>query len=137
MCYPPRETSVTLVGASHQSETQATRTPTATPNSALKPDPAPAAAGASFLSQATQGGWRNAALFLLLGARLSLYPCVLPMYPILSAIIPAAEAYYGARRQLVAGLCPGMALTYTLFGLAVAALGASLQAWMQQTCGAA
>ena len=133
MCYPPRETSVTLVGASHQSETQATRTPTSTPNSALKPDPAPAAAGASFLSQATQGGWRNAALFLLLGLGLAFTPCVLPMYPILSAIILGRGGLTTARAvSLSLAYVQGMALTYTLFGLAVAALGASLQAWMQQ-----
>lgn len=58
---------------------------------------------------------------------------MLPMYPILSAIILGRGAL-PLRRAFLLSLAyvQGMALTYTLLGLAVASMGASLQAWLQQ-----
>ena len=79
-----------------------------------------------------QGGWQAVGLFLLLGFGLALTPCMLPMYPILSAIILGRGALSPGRAfALSLAYVQGMALTYTLLGLAVASLGAGLQAWLQ------
>lgn len=79
-----------------------------------------------------QGGWQAVGLFLLLGFGLALTPCMLPMYPILSAIILGRGALSTGRAlALSLAYVQGMALTYTVLGLAVASLGAGLQAWLQ------
>lgn len=70
--------------------------------------------------------------FVLLGIGLGFTPCVFPMYPIVSSII------VGQRQQawqrvfvLVLLYVQGMAVTYSLLGLAVAQVGVSLQASLQ------
>lgn len=74
-------------------------------------------------------------VFFALGLGLSLTPCVLPMLPILSAII-AGQQQLTAQRGLALAFSyvMGMSLTYTAAGLLIAALGASanISAWMQQ-----
>lgn len=70
--------------------------------------------------------------FLLLGFGLAFTPCVLPMLPLLSAIVLGREQPSMARALwLSVAYVQGMALTYTLLGLAVAALGLPFQIALQ------
>lgn len=70
---------------------------------------------------------------LLIGIGIAFTPCVLPMYPLIAGIILG-----GDRRQsplalftLAMSYVQGMALTYTLAGILVAAVGLPLQALLQ------
>ncbi len=72
---------------------------------------------------------------LLLGIGIAFTPCVLPMYPLISGIILGNNrARLSSRRVLILALVyvQGMAITYTLLGIAVAAAGLPLQAALQQ-----
>lgn len=71
--------------------------------------------------------------FFLLGVGLAFTPCVLPMLPLLSAIVigqgqrPNTARAFGLSMAYV----QGMALTYTLLGLIVAAIGLPFQVALQ------
>ncbi|OBX07317.1 thiol:disulfide interchange protein [Gallibacterium salpingitidis] len=71
--------------------------------------------------------------FFLLGIGLAFTPCVLPMLPLLSAIVIGKEQRVNTGKALLLSFIyvQGMALTYALLGLAVAAVGLSLQVWLQ------
>jgi thioredoxin:protein disulfide reductase len=83
---------------------------------------------------------RNASLFAMLGSfylaglLLSFTPCVLPMVPILSGIIFGGGKVVSTGRAFSLSLSYvlGMALTYTVAGLAAAAAGKQVQAVFQQ-----
>lgn len=70
---------------------------------------------------------------LLIGIGIAFTPCVLPMYPLISGIILGRERRHSSRRVAVLALVyvQGMALTYTLLGLVVAAVGLPFQAALQ------
>ena len=72
-------------------------------------------------------------LFLLLGLGLAFTPCVLPMVPILSSIIVGdnASASRGRGLLLSALYSLGMAIVYTLFGVAAGLAGEGLAAALQ------
>ncbi len=72
-------------------------------------------------------------LFLLLGLGLSMTPCVLPMLPILSSIIVGEGAGVGRGRGFVLALAyaTGMAIVYTLLGIAAGLAGEGLAATLQ------
>ena len=136
LCYPPASKQITLqpiTTATNQAATPATEQPQRSGEVTPTMNQAPVDAS-DRLQGALAGSWLTAAgLFLLLGLGLALTPCMLPMYPILSAIILGRGAL-PLRRAFLLSLAyvQGMALTYTLLGLAVASMGASLQAWLQQ-----
>ena len=79
---------------------------------------------------------RTALIFLGLGVLLSLTPCVLPMVPILSAIV-VGDAATASRRPRLRGLglaaayVLGMSVVYTAVGLLAALSGVSLAATLQ------
>ncbi|CNE75605.1 protein-disulfide reductase DsbD [Yersinia kristensenii] len=70
---------------------------------------------------------------LLIGIGIAFTPCVLPMYPLISAIILGREKPHSQQRILLLAVVyvQGMALTYTLLGLVVAAAGLQFQAALQ------
>jgi thiol:disulfide interchange protein DsbD len=72
-------------------------------------------------------------LFFLLGLGLSLTPCVLPMVPILSSIIvgEGARSTRGRGLLLSAVYALGMALVYTVLGVAAGLVGQGLAATLQ------
>ncbi|WP_407080241.1 protein-disulfide reductase DsbD [Alteromonas aquimaris] len=72
-------------------------------------------------------------LFLALGIGLAFTPCVFPMYPILSGIIlgQGKGASIGHSFMLSFVYVQGMAITYSLLGLAVASAGVQFQAALQ------
>ncbi|CAM3891209.1 protein-disulfide reductase DsbD [Avibacterium endocarditidis] len=71
--------------------------------------------------------------FFLLGLGLAFTPCVLPMLPLLSAVVIGTGQRPSTARALGLSLAyvQGMALTYTLLGLAVAAIGLPFQIALQ------
>jgi thioredoxin:protein disulfide reductase len=74
-------------------------------------------------------GW-----FYLAGLLLAFTPCVLPMVPILAGIIAGNGEHITTARAFALSLTYvlGMALTYTLAGIAGAAAGSQVQALFQQ-----
>ena len=72
-------------------------------------------------------------LFLLLGLGLSLTPCVLPMVPILSSIIVGEGKELSRRRGFMLSLtyALGMAIVYTILGVAAGLVGEGLAATLQ------
>lgn len=90
----------------------------------------------SMIERALQGGsfWTVLAVFFAAGLLLSLTPCVLPMLPILSSIIVGArcDSVRRSRALMLAGSYSlGMALVYTLFGIAAGLAGEGLAAALQ------
>jgi thiol:disulfide interchange protein DsbD len=116
---------------------------TATAVSSIAAAPAPAASGGVFVSTQDKlaAQIRNGNLFLMIasffgwGLLLAFTPCVLPMVPILSGIIAGHGTNVTTSRAFFLSLSYvlGMACTYTIAGIAVAAAGSHVQAWFQQT----
>ncbi len=84
--------------------------------------------------------WLSLLLFIALGIGLAFTPCVLPMYPIISAIIMGTTgATTSQPRQLTTwraftlslAYVQGMAITYSLLGIVVAFAGLRFQAMLQ------
>ncbi|EKN4748298.1 protein-disulfide reductase DsbD [Yersinia enterocolitica] len=123
-CYPP-ETRVVPLSAITASSSTATVTDTISPatNSPATNNATPVAAELPFSPL-----WA-----LLIGIGIAFTPCVLPMYPLISAIILGRERPHSQRRILLLAIVyvQGMALTYTLLGLVVAAAGLQFQAALQ------
>ena len=71
--------------------------------------------------------------FFVLGLGLAFTPCVLPMLPLLSAIVIGNQERPSNIKALLLSLTyvQGMALTYTLLGLVVAAIGLPFQIALQ------
>lgn len=75
--------------------------------------------------------------FFILGLAMALTPCVLPMLPIMSSVI------FGSKNNqhrdisklrstaLASSYVLGMAIMYSIAGMITAALGANIQAWLQ------
>lgn len=75
-------------------------------------------------------------LCLLLGILLAFTPCVLPMVPILMAVIAgnaekARSLSRGRGLALAAAFVLGMSVVYTLLGVVAGMLGAGLMIWLQ------
>lgn len=73
--------------------------------------------------------------FFLLGLGLAFTPCVLPMLPLLSAVVIGQQTRPTTARAFALSFLyvQGMALTYTLLGLAVAAIGLPFQIALQHS----
>jgi thiol:disulfide interchange protein DsbD len=101
--------------------------------------PAPAAAtgdDGSALEGVLRSGsfWRAVLVFFGAGLLLSLTPCVLPMLPILSSIIVGQKQVPITRARglaLAGSYALGMAIVYTLFGIAAGLAGEGLAAALQ------
>lgn len=89
---------------------------------------------AKFLAGA---GWGEIILLcVVFGVLLSFTPCVLPMVPILLAIVAGgantrATVSRWRGLSLAAAYVLGMSLVYTALGIAAGLIGASLSAWLQ------
>jgi thiol:disulfide interchange protein DsbD len=97
--------------------------------------PATATSELSGIAALLQGGRLLAIVpaFILLGLGLAFTPCVLPMVPILSSIIVGEGKQLGRGRGFVLSLSysMGMAIVYTLLGVAAGLLGEGLAAALQ------
>ncbi|WP_292004720.1 protein-disulfide reductase DsbD [Chlorobium sp.] len=77
--------------------------------------------------------WKISLAFLLFGLLLSFTPCILPMIPILSSIIVGDGCFKRGRSFLLAvAYSLGMALVYTLLGIAAGLAGEGLAGALQQ-----
>jgi len=134
LCYPPITKNVT-VNLSAGAASPVSGLPG---SSALGGHPGAAGGGAEqdwFASLIRTGnplvmlGW-----FYLAGLVLAFTPCVLPMVPILSGIIAGGGRTLTTTRAFALSVTYvlGMALTYTLAGIACAAAGRQVQAVFQQ-----
>ena len=148
LCYPPAEHQVPVVaavsGVQVQGDYAADRVPP--PQDYVKPSAAQANASAGsvldlgdtgFAAYLAGAGWLQViGLSLLLGVLLSFTPCVLPMVPILLAILAGGNVRSGQVSKwrgfsLAAVFVLGMSLVYTVLGVAAGLVGASLAAWLQ------
>ena len=70
---------------------------------------------------------------LLIGIGVAFTPCVLPMYPLISSLILGGQRRYSVGRLFALAMVyvQGMALTYTVLGMVVAAAGLRFQAALQ------
>lgn len=115
-CYPPETRHVPLDAvAAHP-------TPGTAPAATIEPE------------AATRSSLPFSPLWaLLIGIGVAFTPCVLPMYPLISGIILGGDRRYSLTRLFALAMVyvQGMALTYTLLGVVVAAAGLRFQAALQ------
>lgn len=135
LCYPPQQWQVAAAVPAVATSAGAALTSTipARAGSALNTEDANSIA--TWLAQANF--WAILAAFFALGLGLAFTPCVLPMLPILSAIIAGQNGKAASARRgfaLALSYVLGMALMYSLAGLLIARFGAAanISAWMQQ-----
>ncbi|MBP0718013.1 protein-disulfide reductase DsbD [Burkholderia sola] len=128
ICYPPAEHVMKVDGAAL---------------GAASPSGDTAAAG-SWFDKVTSADFAQSlleghgfftivALYFVAGVVLSLLPCSYPMIPIVSAIIigQGTRATHARGFALSLTYVVGMALVYTVLGIAAALVGQSLGAWLQ------
>lgn len=91
---------------------------------------------ASSIQGVLRGGnlLKIAGAFLVFGLLLSFTPCVLPMIPILSSIIVGQQGISNRRQtfMLAVSYSLGMAMVYTILGVAAGMIGEGLAAFMQK-----
>lgn len=70
---------------------------------------------------------------VIFGLLIAFTPCVLPIYPLILPLVLGEKRNLSTRRVLLLSFCyiQGMALTYTLLGVVIAALGLQFQAALQ------
>jgi len=135
ICYPPMERVYHVSGPALQ-PTGSTTALAAAQQSALGDEPWYERATSAHYAQSLlqRGGFfAIVGLYFVAGAILSLLPCSYPMIPILSAIIigEGARVTRGRGFALSLAYVIGMALVYTVLGVAAALVGQSLGAWLQ------
>ncbi|MEX3606215.1 MAG: protein-disulfide reductase DsbD [Burkholderia sp.] len=128
ICYPPAEHVVHVDGAA----LKVTASPAPTPADGSWYDRVTSADYAQSLLEG-HGFLATVALFFVAGMMLSLLPCSYPMIPILSAIIIGEGTQATRARSFLLSLTyvVGMALVYTVLGIAAALVGQSLGTWLQ------
>ncbi|MDR5737327.1 MULTISPECIES: protein-disulfide reductase DsbD [unclassified Caballeronia] len=132
ICYPPMERTYRVKGAALQAAGASPSTPSAADASLSWFD---RATSADYAQSMLEGGgfFAVVGLYFVAGMVLSLLPCSYPMIPILSAIIVGEGARVTRARGFSLSACyvVGMALVYTVLGVAAALVGQSLGAWLQ------
>ncbi|MFZ4833992.1 protein-disulfide reductase DsbD [Rouxiella sp. Mn2063] len=128
-CYPPETREVPL-SAVASTATNTAPAMDAAPTSPLTYSAAPVTAEPAVQSVPLPFSplWA-----LLIGIGIAFTPCVLPMYPLISGIILGRERPHSMKRIFLLAMLyvQGMALTYTLLGVVVAAAGLQFQAALQ------
>ncbi|WP_322059121.1 protein-disulfide reductase DsbD [Paraburkholderia sp. J63] len=137
ICYPPAEHVYHVSGAALQAAAggqTASVAPSAPADDAQQPW-YERATSADYAQSLLQGGgfFAVVGLYFVAGIVLSLLPCSYPMIPILSAIIVGEGAQVTRARGFTLSFVYvlGMALVYTVLGIAAALVGQSLGAWLQ------
>lgn len=149
LCYPPQPSSATVSlagfggsGTVQVAEAGGDGGPFG--SAAIAPAASPAAtasanagSGDARIDAALRGGrlWIVVGVFFVAGVLLSFTPCVLPMLPILSAIIVGQGGAAAVSRSrglaLAAAYSLGMAVVYTALGIAAGLAGEGLAAALQ------
>lgn len=104
LCYPPETRTLEITG----------------------PVASPAASPAGEASVLDQGWWKRILLAFLAGLGLTFTPCVLPMLPIVSAVVLAGKARPGRGLLLALAYVIPMALSFAALGALMGVFGASL-----------
>ena len=132
ICYPPMERMYRVKGTAL---TPAGASPAAPTSVGQSQSLFERATSADYAQSLLEGGgfFAVVGLYFLAGMVLSLLPCSYPMIPILSAIIvgEGARVTRGRGFALSVSYVVGMALVYTVLGVAAALIGQSLGAWLQ------
>ncbi|MCK3654489.1 protein-disulfide reductase DsbD [Pasteurellaceae bacterium Macca] len=136
-CYPPESFIIDLAGSANSSSNQADTANQAqtieksTP--AKNPQKTTARSEQDQLAEQLSTNRFSIFWFFVLGVGLAFTPCVLPMLPLLSAIVIGNQQRPNNLRAFLLSLTyvQGMALTYTLLGLVVAAIGLPFQVALQ------
>jgi thiol:disulfide interchange protein DsbD len=138
ICYPPAEHVVHVSGAAlHAANVAST-------GAGMSSGPAGAVTGASFTERFFSADYAQTVLekdgflailgfFFAGGIVLSLFPCSLPMIPIVSSILVGEGAATTRTRSfaLSASYVLGMALVFSALGVVAALAGQSLGGWLQ------
>lgn len=124
LCYPPMTSSIRLEAASAGGAVRAAST---------QPPAAQSETGRVAAALAGRNMLLVVPMFLVFGLGLAFTPCVLPMLPIMSSIIVGNEKGAGRARSFALSLSysGGMAIMYTLFGVAAGLAGEGLAAALQ------
>ncbi|EIC84594.1 protein-disulfide reductase DsbD [Serratia sp. M24T3] len=126
-CYPPETREIPLAEvAAYTNSGTADNTNTATVTTPAAP------VGVQSAAQSTPLPF-SPLWALIIGIGIAFTPCVLPMYPLISSIILGRERPHSLKRIFLLAMLyvQGMALTYTLLGVIVAAAGLQFQAALQ------
>ncbi len=146
LCYPPQEQvlAVSLTGFDGNgtvrllpvADLSSDAGNTSTSGASVAVPAGEAAPSGDHVDAALRSGrfWTVVGVFFVAGVLLSFTPCVLPMLPILSSLIAGQGVNVSRRRGLVlaASYSLGMALVYTLFGIAAGLVGEGLAATLQK-----
>lgn len=126
-CYPPEEVTLDLQVAT-SADNVAKNTADVTAISVAQPK-----AEQNQLAETLAESRLSIFWFFVLGLGLAFTPCVLPMLPLLSAIVIGSKQRPNSLRAFLLSLSyvQGMAVTYTLLGLLVAAIGLPFQVALQ------
>lgn len=135
-CYPPETVSVPLQNVEAQAVDSAQNIANSAVANSSENSTASNMAGINQQDQlASQLSQNRLSIFwfFVLGVGLAFTPCVLPMLPLLSAIVIGNQQRPNSLKALLLSLTyvQGMALTYTLLGLIVAAIGLPFQIALQ------
>ncbi|MBN3755065.1 protein-disulfide reductase DsbD [Paraburkholderia sp. Tr-20389] len=132
ICYPPMERVYQVTGAALHAAAAGTAQPQDNSSNTSWYE---RATSADYAQSLLQGGgfFAIVGLYFVAGVVLSLLPCSYPMIPILSAIIIGEGPRVTRARGFALSLAyvVGMALVYTVLGIAAALVGQSLGAWLQ------
>jgi len=131
LCYPPQTRHFTLTAGQSGQVTAIVGMGEGTPKSSTIPSTLNS--GSRIETALASGNLPTIiGVFLVAGLLLSLTPCVLPMMPILSAVI-IGQGKVGRLRGFILALSysQGMALVYTLLGVSAGLLGEGLAASLQ------
>ncbi len=138
LCYPPQTREVLYYGSAKKTATTARSADSGMPS---QPSPGADTRQSDLKSAAGLAGFLSAQplaiialVFLALGLGLTFTPCVLPMVPIISALVSPHNTRNSAQALVLAfSYVLGMALTYAAAGVVTGLLGASfnLQAHLQ------
>ncbi|MCT8648921.1 protein-disulfide reductase DsbD [Glaesserella parasuis] len=126
-CYPPEEVTLDLQAAT-SADNVAKNTADVTAISVAQPK-----AEQNQLAETLAENRLAIFWFFVLGLGLAFTSCVLPMLPLLSAIVIGSKQRPNSLRAFLLSLSyvQGMAVTYTLLGLLVAAIGLPFQVALQ------
>ena len=135
ICYPPAEHVYRVSGAALRTDADSGGSARAPVSDARPGSWYERVTSADYAQSLLQGGSFAATvgLYFVAGLVLSLLPCSYPMIPIVSAIIigQGGKVSHGRGFALSLAYVIGMALVYTVLGIAAALVGQSLGAWLQ------
>lgn len=129
-CYPPESVNIMLGGqVGNSTPNIANSTPISTASNPITATKAEQ----EQLAEQLLSGRISIFWFLIFGLGLAFTPCVLPMLPLLSAIVIGKQNRPNSAKALWLSIIyvQGMALTYTLLGLIVVAIGLPFQIALQ------